>query len=291
MPRVPAPAVYNRTVNWLLVESIIRSALLEDIGHGDVSSALLPDPRRQVRGSFLAKTAGVLCGAAVAARCFTLLDEQCAVVCDCNDGAELQPGVVFGAVEGPALSVLAAERVALNFVQRLSGIATQTRRWAQRAAALGIRVVETRKTTPGLRTLEKYAVRVGGGYNHRFDLDSCVMLKDNHFAVAGGAPEELVLRARQQASHTMKVIAEARSPEMAQRLADAGADVVLLDNFSPQQVRETVGLLSGKALVEVSGGVHEANFEQYLIEGVDVISSGALTHSVKALDISLEIET
>jgi nicotinate-nucleotide pyrophosphorylase (carboxylating) len=277
-------------MNWLSVDELIHRALLEDLGHGDITSELLPEPRKPVRGVFLAKQDGVLCGAEVAARCFTMLDSVCTVHLEQGDGAELAAGARFGEVFGPAGLVLAAERTALNFVQRLSGIATFTRRLAARALPYGIRIVETRKTTPGLRMLEKYAVRVGGGFNHRFDLDSCVMLKDNHFAVAGGDPEQLVLSVKARLSHTMKLIAEAQTPQMAQALAIAGADVVVLDNFAPQLVAEAVRLVGGRATIEVSGGVTEANLEAYLLAGVNVISVGALTHSYRALDISLELE-
>jgi len=284
-------------MNWLAVDDIIRAALVEDLGHGDITTELLPEPRLPVRAAFLARQPGVLCGAEVAARCFTTLDGGCTVHLELADGAELAEGARCGEVFGPASAVLSAERTALNFLQRLSGIATFTRRLAQRAAPHGIRVVETRKTTPLLRTLEKYAVRVGGGFNHRFGLDSCVMLKDNHFAVAGGESAGLVRAVKARLSHTMKLIAEAQTPEMALALAEAGADVVLLDNFAPQQVAEAVRLVGDAAslagrdvLIEVSGGVTEANLDAYLLPGVDVISIGALTHSYRALDISLEIE-
>jgi nicotinate-nucleotide pyrophosphorylase (carboxylating) len=199
--------------------------------------------------------------------------------------------------------LLAAERVALNLLQRLSGIASMARRFAERAAPLGIHICETRKTTPGLRLLEKYAVRVGGGFNHRIGLDSAILLKDNHFALAACSPAELLGRVRRQAGHTLRIIAEAQTAQMFSELAVAGANVVLLDNFSPAQVREALELAGspdlagarralglGRVVIEVSGGVNEANLSDYLIPGVDVISIGALTHSALALDISLEAE-
>lgn len=277
-------------MNWLIIDDILRRALAEDLGHGDITSELLPDPKRRVSASLLAKQPGILCGIELAGRCFTLLDAGCQLVSDFTDGAELSVGDRCGRITGPAAGLLSAERVALNFLQRLSGIATLTRRLAQRAAPHGIRVVETRKTTPGLRTLEKYAVRIGGGFNHRFDLDHCAILKDNHFIAAGGAPADLVRLVKSGLSHTQKLIAEAQSPQMAEELAAAGADVVLLDNFAPQQVEEAVRLIGGRALIEVSGGVNESNLDAYLLPGVDVISIGALTHSYRALDISLEFE-
>jgi len=276
-------------VNWLLADEIIRNALVEDIGHGDISTELTPGNDRAVTGRFKAKQDGVLCGGLVAARCFTTLDPDCAVALEADDGGDLKSGTVFGTVTGPARSVLTAERVALNFLQRMSGIATQARRLAKRCQPAGIRVVETRKTTPGLRMLEKYAVLTGGGYNHRMDLDHAVMLKDNHFALAGGDPADVVAAVKSRAGHTMKVVAEAGDPSMVEPIVSAGADVVLLDNFTPAQVSQAVREIGGRALIELSGGINDENLEGYLIKGVDVISIGALTHSFSALDISLDI--
>ncbi len=295
---------------------------------------MLPDPDAPVRGVFLCKAAGVLAGIKLALRCFTLLDPACTVQPLLRSGAAIEPGTALATVSGPASAVLAAERVSLNVLQRLCGIATTTRDWASRAAPLGIRIVETRKTTPGLRMFEKYAVAAGGGFSHRDNLSSAVLLKDNHFAAAaqGPAPLEpgdLVRRARQRLGHSLRLIAEATDLHMALELALAGADFVLLDNFTPQQVREATAALRSAAVhearaalsipaqaavaatadapaqpalpavpagsiaprvgIELSGGINADNLGDYLIEGVDVISSGALTHSVKALDISLEV--
>jgi nicotinate-nucleotide pyrophosphorylase (carboxylating) len=207
-----------------------------------------------------------------------------------EDGGELKDGAEIGEIRGRAATLLAAERTALNFLQHMSGIATVSRRLAQRAAPQGIRIVETRKTTPGLRFLEKYAVQVGGGFNHRYDMASGVLLKDNHFALSRLRPGQLVRHARKNASHALRVIAEAGDPDMVEELADACADVILLDNFTPDEIRVAVRAIAGRCVVEVSGGVNESNLDAYLIPGVDVISIGALTHSVSALDISLEIE-
>jgi nicotinate-nucleotide pyrophosphorylase (carboxylating) len=275
-------------VNKLLVDDLLRSALIEDIGAGDITTGLVPGGDRTLRAVLKAKADGVLCGGVIAARCFTLLDPGVQVTLKIDEGEYVDAGESIGQLSGRAASLLTAERVALNFVQRLSGIATMARRMAERAAPLGIRIVETRKTTPGLRMLEKYAVRIGGGYNHRFDLSSAVMLKDNHFAASGVPPVKLVQDVRRQAGHTVMVLAEALTPLMAADLAGAGADVVLLDNFAPEEVRQAVALIAGRCTVEVSGGVSEANLGAYLIPGVNVISVGALTHSYAALDISLE---
>jgi nicotinate-nucleotide pyrophosphorylase (carboxylating) len=277
-------------VNRLEVDEILRRALLEDIGGGDVTTDLLPEAMRPATGILLAKAPGVLCGAGIAARCCSLLDTSTEVELFLEDGADLKDGTEIGEIRGRAAALLAAERTALNFLQHMSGIATVSRRLAQRAAASGIRIVETRKTTPGLRVLEKYAVRIGGGYNHRYDLSSAVLLKDNHFALSPLDPGDLVRHARRQASHALRVIAEAADPEVVDELAEAGADVILLDNFTPDEIRLAVRAIAGRCVVEVSGGVNEQNLDAYLIPGVNVISSGALTHSVRALDISLEVE-
>ncbi len=276
-------------MNWLLVDDIIRRALQEDLGHGDITTELLPGAERRATACLVAKMPGIICGTEVARRCFALLDPQCTADVLCADGDEVGPGDVFFRIHAVVGAMLAAERVALNFLQRMSGIATLTWRLAERARPLGIRVVETRKTTPGLRVMDKYAVRTGGGYNHRFDLDSCVMLKDNHFAISGGDPAEVVRAVKAQCSHTMKVIAEAGSPGMIEPLLAGGADVILLDNFTPELIKDAVARIAGRAVIEISGGINEANLDEFLIEGVDVISIGALTHSYRAIDISLEV--
>lgn len=276
-------------MNWLLAEDIIRTALEEDLGYGDITTALTPGNRKPVAARFLFKEDGVLCGSGVVQRCFSLLDGGTECTFTTNEGYEVEAGTVIGEVRGPAWAILGAERVALNFLQRMSGIATVARRLARRAGPHEIIVVETRKTTPGLRLFEKYAVRTGGGYNHRMNLDDTVMLKDNHFALSGMTPGELVRAVRDRMSHAMKLIAEAGDPSMVEPLVAAGADVVLLDNFTPEQVQQAVKQVAGRALIEVSGGINEDNLDDYLIKGVEAISIGALTHSVKALDISLEM--
>lgn len=275
-------------MNWLTAERIIRAALDEDLGFGDITTELTPGRNNPASGRFLFKEDGVLCGGGVVERCFKLLDPSAAVEFSSQEGYEIPAGTVVGAVSGPAWAILSAERVALNFLQRMSGIATVARRLARRAGPHEIIVVETRKTTPGLRLFEKYAVKTGSGYNHRMNLDDAVMLKDNHFALAGMPPGELVSAVKERLSHAMKLIAEAGDPAMVEPLVAAGADVVLLDNFTPEQVRRAVEQVAGRALIEISGGINEANLDDYLIKGVEAISIGALTHSVKSLDISLE---
>ncbi len=275
-------------MNWVLADELIRRALIEDLGYGDVTTELTPNRHREVTARFLLKEDGVLCGSQVAARCFSLLDAAVRSSFTVEEGHEAEAGTVVGEVTGPAHAVLSGERVALNFLQRMSGIASLARRLARRAGPNESCVVETRKTTPGFRLFEKYAVRTGSGYNHRMGLDHAVMLKDNHFALAGGDPAELVRAVRDRVSHTMRVIAEAGDPGMVEPLAAAGADVIVLDNFTPEQVRAAVQQIAGRALIELSGGINEDNLDDYLIKGVEAISIGALTHSYRALDISLE---
>jgi nicotinate-nucleotide pyrophosphorylase (carboxylating) len=301
-PLFPWPG-YNQPVNWLAAKRIVRAALEEDLGAGDITTELALPAGLRVSGSFVAKGDGVLCGGRLARAAFAMLDRSSTFTSWLEDGEALVRGAALGRVECSAAALLGAERVALNLLQRLSGIASSARRCAERAAPCGIRICETRKTTPGLRVLEKYAVRTGGGFNHRVGLDSAVLLKDNHFALSGRPAGDVLRAVRAQAGHALKLIAEAQSPAMCAELAAAGADVVLLDNFTPAQVREAVALAGGaelarvrqslglgRVLLEVSGGVGEANLDDYLLPGVDVISSGALTHSVPALDISLEAE-
>lgn len=284
---------YNHAMPAMLLsiqyESIVRRALEEDLEHGDVTTSLLDNVRENVEGRFIAKQGGILCGTEVAASCFTLLDPAATVHFRRMDGTEVNEGDVLGTAHASVGTMLAAERAALNFLQRMSGIATQARNFAKIAEASGIRVVETRKTAPGLRVLEKYAVQTGGGHTHRTDLGQCIMLKDNHFALSRKSPAELVKHACGMASHSARVIAEAVSVEMALEVVEAGAHVVLLDNFSPPDVKKAIDAIGGRAVVEVSGGINESNINDYLIEGVDVLSIGALTHSARPLDISLEI--
>jgi nicotinate-nucleotide pyrophosphorylase (carboxylating) len=209
------------------------------------------------------------------------------------EGSRVQPGDVIAKVEGRVASILKAERVALNFLQRLSGIASETRRYVEAIKGLKARIMDTRKTTPGLRFLEKYAVRVGGGYNHRLHLGNGVIIKDNHLAALRGqgmSLKEVVAQAKQKASPNLRVEVEVETAEEAQQAADAGADVVMLDNMSLKEMRQAVELVRGRALLEASGGITLDNVRQVAETGVDFVSVGALTHSLKALDISLELE-
>ncbi len=210
-----------------------------------------------------------------------------------KDGAEVKPGDVIARIEGKTSSMLKAERVALNFLQRLSGIASETARYVQAVKGLPVYITDTRKTTPGLRTLEKYAVRVGGGKNHRMHLADGILIKDNHIAVLrrrGLSIKEIVAKARQKASPELKIEIEVKTPEEAIQAAEAGADIIMLDNMNLKDMRQAVRLVKGRALIEASGGITLESVRAVAETGVDLISIGALTHSPKALDISLELD-
>ena len=276
-----------------LVLAIIQRALEEDIGWGDVTTDNAVPPDQRSRAVLLAKQAGVLCGGHVFAETLALVDRSVTVDLLMPDGATLQPGAVVARIEGPTRALLTAERTALNFVQRLSGIATTTAAFVARLHGLATRLIDTRKTTPGLRVLEKYAVRVGGGYNHRFNLADAVLLKDNHLAALRSRGLDLASAVRamkQRVPHTMRVEVEVTSVEEIDAALAGGADVVLLDNMTTEAMRDAVGRIAGRALTECSGTVTLDTVRERAETGVDLISSGALTHSSKALDLCLELQ-
>jgi nicotinate-nucleotide pyrophosphorylase (carboxylating) len=273
----------------LLYEPVVQAALREDLGRaGDLTTdAVVPESARAT-ARLLARQAGRVAGLTISCRAFTLLDDRVQVGYRAADGDDVEAGATLAEVSGPARAILSAERVALNFLGRLCGIATQTRDVVAAVAGTGTRVVDTRKTTPGLRGLEKYAVRVGGGWNHRFGLYDAVLIKDNHLVVAGGVGEA-VRRAKAAVGHLVKVEVEVTSLAEVQEALDAGAEVVLLDNMTPQQLREAVALVGGRAVTEASGGITPANAAEVAATGVDVISLGWLTHSAPALDVALDV--
>lgn len=262
--------------------------LAEDIGSGDLTSEALLPPDAVTTGIIHAKDTGILCGVDVARQVFQVLDPSLTFEALAQDGDALEPGILIARITGCARSVLTGERLALNLLQHLSGIATRTRRLAELARPYGTRVVDTRKTTPGLRLLEKYAVRTGGGHNHRLGLYDAILIKDNHIAVAGGVKEALA-RAQAYASHMTKIEIEVESLAQAREAVEGGADVIMLDNMAPEAMKECVEMIQHRVVVEASGGIDEHNLEAAAAAGVDVISIGALTHSVKALDISLDV--
>ncbi len=275
------------------VLAIIQRALEEDIGWGDVTTDNAVPPDQRSRAVLLAKQAGVLCGGQVFAETLALVDRAVTVSLLMPDGATLHPGDVVARIEGPTRALLTAERTALNFVQRLSGIATTTAAFVARLHGLPTRLIDTRKTTPGLRVLEKYAVRVGGGHNHRFNLADAVLLKDNHLAALRSRGLDLASAVRamkQRVPHTMRVEVEVTSVEEIDAALAGGADVVLLDNMTTEAMRDAVCRIAGRALTECSGTVTLDTVRERAETGVDLISSGALTHSSKALDLSLELQ-
>lgn len=274
-----------------LIDAAIERALAEDLAGGDISAEACVSPETRATAEAFAKTELVACGADVFARVFTLVDPSIAVERLVPDGTVTKPKTVMYRVEGPARTMLMAERTALNFVQRMSGTATLARRCVD-ALTEGsrTRITDTRKTTPGLRVFERYAVRVGGAINHRDQLGSAVMIKDNHIVAAGGITEA-VRRARDYAPHTSKIEVEVTDHDELAEATGAGADIVMLDNFTTEDVRRALAFLEKvvpRPLVEVSGGITEERIAELSALGVDVISVGALTHSAKAADISLD---
>ena len=269
-----------------LIDSIIRNALREDIYTGDITTrSVIPQPR-PAQARLIAKEEFILAGCEVAARVFTMLDPQTNYSSRFTDGALCSPGDLIGEISGLDAVILQGERVALNLLQRMSGIATLTSRYVAAVAGTGARIVDTRKTTPGLRVLEKYAVTVGGGGNHRAGLYDAVLIKENHITAAGGITAA-VTRSRAVIPHTMKIEVETENlAEVAEAVA-RGADIIMLDNMDLAAMREAVALIAGRSLVEASGGVNLDTVRGIAETGVDLISVGALTHSARACDISL----
>ena len=279
-PRAPLPLLY---------EPIVEAALREDLGRaGDQTTDAVVPAGATATARLVARRAGRVAGLPVACRAFTLLDSRVEVDLRAGDGDDVAAGATLALISGPARPILSAERVALNFLGHLCGIATATREVVASVGGTRARVACTRKTTPGLRLLEKYAVRVGGGANHRFGLDDAVLIKDNHVAVAGGVAEA-VGRARAGVGHMVKIEVEVTSLAQVQEALDAGAEVILLDNMAPDMLREAVALVAGRAVTEASGGITLENAAAVAASGVDVISLGWLTHSVPALDVALDV--
>ena len=281
----------QRNKDWL--NSIIDLALTEDVGHGDVTSEALIPSGLQGKASILVKAKGVLAGSEVAKEVFLRVDPSLEVELLIKDGAKIKPGDIIAAVSGRVISILKAERVALNFLQRLSGIASQTAQYVAKTRGFTAKITDTRKTTPGLRLLEKYAVRMGGGQNHRFHLGDAVLIKDNHLAALraqGMSLKDIVAKAKKNAPQGLKVEVEVGTVQEALAAVEAGTDIIMLDNMTLDEMRRVVSLLPSRVKTEASGGITLANVRAAATAGVDIISIGALTHSTKALDISLELE-
>lgn len=268
---------------------IIRLALDEDIFTGDITSeSMIPDDV-MAKASFLSKDNGIVAGLDVVKAVFHKVDQEIVFNKLVTDGTEIYKGQIIAIAEGRAKSLLSAERTALNFLQRLSGIATNTSRYVKAVSGYKAVIVDTRKTTPGWRVLEKYAVRVGGGHNHRFGLYDAVLIKDNHIAVVGSIAKAVAM-AREKIPHTMKIEVETENLDQVAEAIESGADIIMLDNMSLDIMSEAVKLIDGRALVEASGGVKLENVTDIAKTGVDLISIGALTHSAMPLDISMEME-
>lgn len=275
------------------LRELIEAALDEDLGHGDVTSDYFIPTNIQATGDFVARQAGVLAGIEVAAEVYRAVSPQVKFEKVLDDGAKLQSGAVIARVRGPARLLLRGERVALNFMQRLSGIASLTARYVETIQGTPARIVDTRKTTPLLRDLEKYAVRAGGGFNHRRDLSDGVLIKDNHIEAmqaAGIGLTEALQTARRNLPHLVKIEVEVDRLDQIEAALAGGADVILLDNMKPDQLRQAVAMIGNRALTEASGGVNLETVRAIAETGVNLISVGALTHSAPSLDIGLDFE-
>ena len=274
------------------VDTVVRAALIEDAPWGDLTSSVLIPAGATATAELVAREPGVFSGGAVFAAAFRLTDAHCLVTVHVPDGTPFAVGAVLAEVTGPARALLQAERIGLNFVQRMSGIATLTARYVAEVTGTHARIVDTRKTTPGLRALERQAVRDGGGHNHRFSLSDAVMAKDNHLAVLtqnGVGLTEALLGVRAALSHTTHLEVEVDRPDQIEAVLAAGVDTIMLDNFTPELLRAGVAQVNGRAIIEASGGVSLETVRQIALSGVDVISVGALTHSASALDLGLDV--
>ena len=271
------------------VDDIIKNAVKEDINYLDISSAYVLDENERVSAYFVSKADGILCGIDVAMRVFELLDDTFEYEKLKNDSDEIKKGDVIVKFSGKGVFLLQGERTALNLIQHMSGIATMTSCAVKAVEGTGASIADTRKTLPGLRALQKYAVTCGGGRNHRFNLSDAAMLKDNHID-AGGGIEKTVGLLRSKIGHTVKIEVETRTLDEVNEALKAGADIIMLDNMDVDTMREAVGIIDKRALTEASGNIPLDNISEVGKAGVDIISMGALTHSVKAFDISMKIE-
>ncbi len=271
------------------MEQLVRASLAEDIGTGDITTAAIVPERKQARARVMAGESMVVAGLDVMELVFKMVDDTLEIGREVKEGAYIRGGRTIATIKGRVKSILTAERVALNFLQRLSGIATLTRRFVERVRGREVNILDTRKTTPCMRFLEKYAVRVGGGLNHRFGLFDAILIKDNHIAVAGSI-EKAIRKVRRRYGKDKPIEVEVKSLKEVKEALKSGADIIMLDNMNPEKVKKALKIISGKAVAEVSGGVNLDNIEEFAETGVRYISIGALTHSAGAVDISIEIE-
>lgn len=273
-------------LNFDQIDRVIKMSLEEDMPFGDITTENIISEDSVSKARFIAKESGIVAGLPVAERTFYLIDQRVRFQILKPEGSLVEKGDVIATVEGPTIAILEGERTALNLLQRLSGVATRTHKLVVLIEGTSAHVVDTRKTTPGLRYLEKYAVRIGGGQNHRFSLSDGVLIKDNHIAAAGGV-HAAVSAVRGKIPHTIRIEVETENLTMVQEALDAGADIIMLDNMNNEQMAQAVKLIAGRALVEASGDIDEERIRGVADTGVDIISVGRITHSVKSLDISL----
>lgn len=277
----------NTITMKLQADHLIMEALKEDISSEDVSTNAVMKEYVKGEVELICKEDGIIAGLDVYARVFELLDEKTETTLYCKDGEAVKKGQLLGKVTGDIRVLLSGERVALNYLQRMSGIATYTHSVAELLKGSKTKLLDTRKTTPNMRIFEKYAVRAGGGFNHRYNLSDGVLLKDNHIGAAGGV-KEAILAAKEYAPFVRIIEIEVENLEMVKEAADAGADIIMLDNMSPEEMKEAIRIINGRAETECSGNVTRENIRQVTEVGVDYISSGALTHSAPILDISMK---
>jgi len=274
-------------INSIITDEIILSALREDVGTGDITTNTTISEDKTVFGKFIAKDNGIICGLEVCERVFKILDENIEFTAIKKDGEAVKYNDIIATVSGNARNVLTAERTAINLLQRMSGIATETAKAVEQIAGTKAKIADTRKTTPGLRVFEKYAVKTGGGTNHRFNLSDGILIKDNHIAAAGGIINA-VKSARANAPHTLKIEVECENMKDVEDAIIAKADIIMLDNMTNEDMKKAVGYINGRAVTEASGNMGDKDLRAAAETGVDIISIGALTHSVKSLDISLK---
>ena len=274
-------------INNIIIDELITNALKEDIGTGDITTNTTIPEDKTAAGRFIAKEDGIICGLDVCERVFKILDDNIKFTANKKDGEFIKTGEIIAAVSGNARNVLTAERTAINLLQRMSGIATQTSKVVAQVSGTKAKIADTRKTTPSLRVLEKYAVKTGGGTNHRFNLADGILIKDNHITAAGGIINA-VERARENAPHTLKIEVECETMKDVEDAIAAKVDIIMLDNMSNEDMKKAMDFINGRAVTEASGNMGDKDLRAVAETGVDIISIGALTHSARSLDISLK---
>ena len=277
------------TVNKIYIDNIIKTALLEDINYCDVTTDYLIPAEQDGKAEFVSKADGIVCGTEIAVRVFQILDENISFEILKKDGEEVKKGDLILTVKGKTAVLLKGERTALNLIQHMSGIATAANQYAKIVEGTNASIADTRKTLPGLRPLQKYAVMTGGAKNHRYNLSDAAMLKDNHIDAAGGITNAIT-KLRSRIGHMTKIEVETRNLDELREALAAKADIIMLDNMSPELMKQAVAITNGRAILEASGGITDETLRAVAESGVDIISVGALTHSVKAFDISMYIK-